>query len=218
MKEVFLSEKADARLVSYLSGEGYEVRLVPADARLGAIGDHPDLSMTKLGALPSSPVLPGDPAVFAPDYPQNAACCAVCLDRYILHRRDITAPALKREADRLGLVPINVRQGYAKCACVVVDGSAVITADRGILRALREHPDIAVLPIGEGHVALPGYDTGFLGGASGRVGDEIVFNGDLSRHPDFARIVDFIASRSLGVRFFREYPLTDIGSIIEHIY
>ena len=61
---------------------------------------------------------------------------------------------------------------------------------------------------------LPGYDTGFLGGTSGRVGDEIVFNGDLSAHPDFEAIKDFIRSRGLQIKYFESYPLRDIGSII----
>ncbi len=61
---------------------------------------------------------------------------------------------------------------------------------------------------------LPGYDTGFIGGTSGRVGDEIIFNGDLSAHPDCQAIRQFIEERGLKVRYFSGYPLRDIGSII----
>ena len=43
---------------------------------------------------------------------------------------------------------------------------------------------------------------------------EIVFNGDLSAHPDFNVISAFIESRGLSCVYFKDYPLTDIGSII----
>ncbi|MFR2966829.1 MAG: DUF6873 family GME fold protein [Anaerovoracaceae bacterium] len=60
-----------------------------------------------------------------------------------------------------------------------------------------------------------GYKYGFLGGASGRIGDEIVFNGDLAAHSDYEEIKSFIQERGLRLVYFRQYPLTDIGSIIE---
>ena len=73
---------------------------------------------------------------------------------------------------------------------------------------------IDVLTIRPGYVELPGYDTGFIGGTSGRVGNEVIFNGDLSAHPDFPEIRDFIADRGIGLKYFIGYPLRDIGSII----
>ena len=108
---------------------------------------------------------------------------------------------------------MNVKQGYACCSIVPVDEDSIITADRGIARAA-EAAGIRVLTVEAGHVELPGYDTGFLGGTSGRVGDEIIFNGDLSAHPDFEAIRDFIGSRGLKIKYFESYPLRDIGSII----
>ena len=106
-----------------------------------------------------------------------------------------------------------MKQGYACCSIVPVDEDSIITADRGIARAA-EAAGIKVLTVEAGHVELPGYDTGFLGGTSGRVGDEILFNGDLSSHPDFEAIKDFIGSRGLKIKYFEGYPLRDIGSII----
>ena len=73
---------------------------------------------------------------------------------------------------------------------------------------------MSVLKIRPGQVLLPGYAYGFLGGTSGRIGDKIVFNGDLSAHPDFNVISAFIESRGLSCVYFKDYPLTDIGSII----
>ena len=102
-----------------------------------------------------------------------------------------------------------------KGAISMVDGRSVITSDPGVYAALAGVPELSVLKVRPGFVSLPGYGTGFIGGASGRVGDEVVFNGDLSEHPDFRQISAFIAERGLRVKHFPGLPLTDVGSIIE---
>ena len=71
-----------------------------------------------------------------------------------------------------------------------------------------------VLLVQPGHVVLNGYDTGFIGGTSGRAGNEVLFNGDLMTHPDFQAMKEFIEGRGLICKWFTGYPLTDIGSII----
>lgn len=209
---IYISEKADNRLLSYLRSCGHKVTVIREAPALGkAVGAHADLHLCKVG----------DGAVFAesgdftPKYPQNAAFCAVSLDRYLIHRLDITSPAVLSRAKELGLTPVNVRQGYTRCSTVIVSGSAIITSDKGIYNAGLSLPDVDVLLVRDGYVSLPGYPTGFLGGASGRVGDEVIFNGNLSRHPDFEAILDFICAHGAKVRYFPEYELCDIGSIIE---
>ncbi len=78
--------------------------------------------------------------------------------------------------------------------------------------------DIEVLLISKGSIALPGFDCGFIGGCAGhiKVNDKstIVFNGNLSAHPDYKKIAAFIHDRDIDIRFFEDYPLTDIGSIL----
>ena len=97
---------------------------------------------------------------------------------------------------------------------MVVDEDSIITADRGIWKAAAR-AGVDVLLIERGQVILPGYPYGFIGGASGKVGNTIIFNGDITRHSDFARIKDFIAERGKEMVWFSEYRLTDIGSVIE---
>lgn len=208
--KVYLSENTDLRLIRYLKSVGYEVNKILETPSLGpGVGAHADLHMCRIGRS----LVFADESDFIPHYPENAAFCAVCLDKYIIHRMDITSPKILQETDNL--VHINVRQGYTKCSCVVIDGNSIITSDDGIYKVLSGYSDINVLKISGGGVLLPGFNTGFIGGASGRVGNEIIFNGDLEQHPDFEKIRDFILSRGLGLKYFTEYELTDIGSIIE---
>ena len=98
--------------------------------------------------------------------------------------------------------------------CLPVDENSIITADQGILRACRR-AGLQCLEAGPGFVRLPGYPYGFLGGAAGRVGDSILFHGNLSAHPDGVRIRTFIEARGLQCVDFEDFPLTDIGSVIE---
>ncbi len=169
-------------------------------------------------------------------YPDDSKYNAACTGKYLIHRLDITAPEIREYADRHGMVAIDVPQGYAKCSTVIVSEDAIITYDRGIARACEKAAaNLDVLLIEPGHVDLPGMpskepvsmtcdrsvtenmkgkDQGFLGGASGRVYDEIIFNGDLSRHPDFLSVKGFIEDRGLKCVWVPGKPLVDIGSIV----
>ena len=57
-----------------------------------------------------------------------------------------------------------VRQGYAKCSTVPVGNHALVTEDPSIA-AVAGAQGLEVLKISPQNVGLPGYNTGFLGGA-----------------------------------------------------
>lgn len=216
MSAVYLSENAFPALTAHLRAAGRRVVPVAAEPRLGrGVAAHADLRLCALGAGPRAPLFRAELSELGAEYPANARVCALVLGGFFIHRLGITLPRLLAAAKALGLAPVNVRQGYARCACVPLDGGAAVTSDPGVARALRALPGTAVLEIRPGFVALPGFAYGFLGGACGRVGDEVVFNGDLSAHPDGAAVVEFIRSRGLTPRYFPGLPLTDIGSVIE---
>lgn len=211
MSRVYLSHLAAPPLREYLASRGHELILIADDMRYGrAVESHADLRMCKAGGRL---FFQGSPS--GPSYPNNAAMCAVALDGFLIHRLDITDDSILKYCRSLGYRLVNVRQGYTRCSCVVVDGKSLITSDPGIYSALSAIPELDVLRIQDSHVALPSFPTGFIGGASGVVDGELIFNGDLSRHPDFEAICDFVTARGLKLRYFPEYCLTDIGSIIE---
>ena len=205
---VLLSKNADVQLINEFS----EVILVDKTASVyDTVSCHPDIYYCR---LPGSDVFSAFPGEIGEKYPQNIGFNAVCLDKYFIHNLKYTNLRLLEYVKKLGLIPINVKQGYTKCSCVVVDGSSIITADEGIYAVLSAISDIDVLKISEGHVLLSGFDYGFLGGASGRVVDTLYFHGDITKHPDYSLISDFVLSRNIKMKWF-DFPLTDIGSIIE---
>ena len=108
-------------------------------------------------------------------------------------------------------------QGYTRCCCLPVNDSSFITSDEGIAKAL-EKTDADVLRISRASIALPGFDYGFIGGCAGHITvngrKTMIFNGDLSAHPDYKKIAAFIEDRDIDILFFEDFPLTDIGSIL----
>lgn len=134
-------------------------------------------------------------------YPKDVPLCAKRMgDMFISNPR--TAPEICRSAGAAGLHIVPVSQGYAACSTAVA-GDGVITADAGIAAAAHR-AGITVLEIAPGHIDLPGYGYGFIGGACGFCAErgEVWFAGDPLTHPDGAAVVDFVTSRG-----FRAFPL-----------
>ncbi|MDD6254585.1 MAG: hypothetical protein PUA82_00995 [Eubacteriales bacterium] len=159
-----------------------------------------------------------------PEYPLDVPYNAVCTERYFIHNLEHTSPLLLERARAEGLELINVKQGYTKCSCIVV-GGAIVTADRGIFRTISAYNDmlneegeeeggIDILLVEPGHVKLQGFESGFIGGTCGQVGDKVYFNGDLSSHPDFRSIVEFIWKHGAEPIWYGGELLEDIGSVI----
>lgn len=230
MSTVCLSEKTNSILKDALRSKGYEIiEIVGTDKVYDSISSHSDIYLCKIcDQLVVAPVqLPfireklmengtnyvsgeKDPGL---KYPENVKYNAAQMGGRLIHNMNHTDSAVLLAAKEHGLELTDVKQGYTKCNLVVVDGNSAITSDMGLAAALKNN-GLDVLVISQGHVKLEGFPYGFLGGTSGRVGDEIVFNGDLSVHPDFQAIRDFIQTKGLRALWFEEYPLEDIGSII----
>lgn len=112
---------------------------------------------------------------------------------------------------------INVKQGYCKCSVLIVDENAVITDDESIYRKTTEN-GIEALLVSKGDISLPGYEYGFIGGASGKISkNTIVFFGDISKHDDFEKIVSFIESHDCKYVCTDNKKLRDIGGFISVI-
>ena len=107
---------------------------------------------------------------------------------------------------------IHTNQGYTKCSVAVVSENAVITADKSIGSACRSF-GIDVLTVCEGHVSLPPYDYGFIGGASGIKDDNVYFCGSLDRHPDGERIKEFSEKHGKAAISLSDGGLQDVGTL-----
>ena len=101
----------------------------------------------------------------------------------------------------------------SKCSTLIVGENDIITADRGIHR-VAQSAGINSLLIGVGNVSLEPYEYGFIGGASGTLGNTVYFCGDLKEHPDKQKIVEFISACGKECVFLPFERLSDMGSIL----
>ena len=95
--------------------------------------------------------------------------------------------------------------------CLTCDGF-FITADPS-LAAAADAEGLDPLVIKEGHISLPGYGTGFIGGASGAVGKRVFFFGDLFSHPDGEAIAKRISDAGFEFVCLSGGPLLDSGGL-----
>ena len=121
------------------------------------------------------------------------------------------APEILHLAADSGIETVEVAQGYAGCSALAC-GDLLLTADPSIRKAAGDRGG-NVLFLSPGGIDLPGYDTGFIGGAGGCADGHAVFFGDVHRHPDGDRIADALAKRGISCHCLGNGPLTDFGGI-----
>ena len=219
-----------------------DVLLLPPDPALPEpVASHPDMILCEVagtlflprGYAEAYPALlreltekSGKPVVLsdAPRssvYPEDAGCNAFVWEReegepLLIGRLDILFPEIPRRAEEAGIRAVHVRQGYAACSCLPLP-SLLLTSDWGIMRALKPVTDAVCWVPAEG-ILLPGYNEGFLGGASGVLtgeeGTEVFFFGDPSSM-EYAETLSRMLDAS-GADFHllaEDHPLTDRGGI-----
>lgn len=198
------------------------------DPRLPApIASHPDMQACRLGhtvfVLKGSPLrdklashgLTVQETAAQPQkaYPGDALCNGFAIGPWFVANPKSIDPKILKAAQTLNLQTLPVRQGYASCSTVRVDEKAAITADPGIARSL-ESKGIQILRIRPGHIQLPGYDTGFIGGCCGKLSPNVLaVSGRLSSHPDGPLMQSFLESRGVSIIELSDNTLTDVGGI-----
>lgn len=116
---------------------------------------------------------------------------------------------------KTGKTITHVNQGYAKCSVCILNEEAVITSDPGICRAARERGiDVLLIPP-QRHIYLPGYDYGFIGGATGLISEnELAFCGDFSRLDSAEEILYFLEKHGITPVSLGQGEVRDLGSLV----
>ncbi len=158
-------------------------------------------------------VITSDPP--ADSYPADAAFDCVMIGGALVGRADAISPAVKRAASAAMTPVLNVAQGYAKCSvCTLGDGARapILTADPSIHKLALSRGVRSVL-IGSGSISLPGYSTGFIGGASFYARGIVYFLGNIELHPDHDAVMRAAADAGVHVRSMSRHGLFDAGAI-----
>ena len=146
-------------------------------------------------------------------YPEDTHLNALYINGRIFARRQSISSAISELCKAEGMEIVNVRQGYPACSVLKLDEKSAVTADKGMAKALSEN-GIDTLTITEGGIELFPHEYGFIGGASFVFSGTAYFFGDLQKHPDGARISDFIASKGLRAVSLGSGALTDLGGAV----
>lgn len=205
---------------------GFETIETKKDARLPKpIQWHPDMQASVLdgrvftlkgGELPEllkQREIPFEETDALPEscYPKDVLCNVLAWEGYVLGNPKTVDQKLLRAAE--GRTWISVRQGYAACSTALVDEQSAITADMGIAAQL-ERCGMKVLRIQAGHIRLPGYSYGFIGGCCGKLSaDVMAFVGSLERHPDAKQIQEFLDCRHVSALSLTDGELLDVGGM-----
>ncbi len=231
-----LGAHAPQEIRSALCALGHEVLILPPHPHLPPpISDHPDMlvycghsaifcteryraiAARELEILSKRAKKPIQTTKrdYSPTYPGDVLLNALPLAGRLLCRPDAVAPEVLQDA---GGTPLVTRQGYAKCSTLPVGSDAIITADASIARAARA-VGISVLQIDDSGISLPGYDHGFIGGATSFMpyGDNlsVLFCGDLDRLAHAERIRAFFDEHHARlIPIATTLPARDVGTII----
>ncbi|MDP4134236.1 MAG: hypothetical protein Q8882_09510 [Bacillota bacterium] len=161
--------------------------------------------------LKGAELICGNTTIESP-YPLDASYCAAVFGKYAAANEKITDRVLL-ELLKSEYIFIDVNQGYAKCNICPITQNAVITEDSGIAKVLMNYVD--VLLIEKGHIRLPGYAYGFIGGAAGMIDKDVLFiNGSIKKHPDRDKICGFLKKYNVKLKEASEIEPKDVGSII----
>ncbi len=148
-------------------------------------------------------------------YPGDVNLNALYLGNKLFAKASSLDATVKKICFEKNIDIINVKQGYARCSVLPVGESAIITSDTGIAVAAKQN-GFDVLVTAPGQIVLPGYDYGFIGGASfyDHFNRTVYFFGDIKKHSDYKRIAEFCACNNIKVNISDDFPLTDLGGAV----
>lgn len=192
--------------------QGYRTVALPKSVSLTcAVCDHPDLSLFLLDGcaftteehadylkerIPSLPL-----HIIKTDrqgsYPSDAALCVLTVGKRAFYNKECIPDTVLYALRARDYSLHEVKQGYAACTVLALDGAHAVTADVGMARAL-ERAGIEVLTIENSDILLPPYPYGFIGGACGVVGNTVYTMGNLATHRCGREILAFI--ERIGMR------------------
>ena len=234
MKLLIVDNRISVKCERALEKEGFYLLKLPADRSLGtAVASHPDTVLfyadneiiSTADYCEDAAYIFTDIREYRPDikihftddhrgstYPHDCIMNALVIGKRIFCKSDSLSDAIKELAQRKEYEIVHTNQGYPACS-VLAFGNSAITADVGMAATLSNY-GIKVTTVATGGISLPPHQYGFIGGASGVVGNKVYFFGDISGHPDHSKIVNAILDEGYTPVSLSDEPLADVGGLI----
>ncbi len=173
---------------------------------------HPDISASFLRVVEKYAEVTICSTKLVKAYPGDVPYNIACAGSWAVKHPGGSDPIIEEYLRSKNIAAAAVNQGYARCSTLIVDDSSIITADVSIHRAALCR-GLSSLRIEAGHIDLPGYGYGFIGGATGPCDGMVLCAGDLSHHPDYGAITEFIESRDKKIVPLGTSYAVDLGTI-----
>lgn len=221
----YISQNADKRIFDALQQEGFKtIPLAPFSALSHPVDTHADMLLlstcnTVFVHKDYNIELTNFKNVIKIDepmgnkYPNDVLLNIAIVGKDVFANVKFASKTVLQHLENKGFAIHHVNQGYAHCSTCVVADNAIISADLGIVEAA-QNVGIDALLIESGHISLPPYEYGFIGGSCGTYENKIYFCGSLDYHPDGDKIRQFCHSHGKIIVELYNAPITDVGGIL----
>lgn len=223
---IIIDKKIPEQSKVKLRNFGLLIELETAGITYGAISGHPDIFFTMIGnnlvVAPNLPkslqklllerkidVVTGIKHVGS-KYPENASYNAVVTEDFLVHHQKITDSSILKRCEGRKIVHVN--QGYTRCNLIFISPRHVITSDLGISAALTKL-GVEILFFNPDGILLPGFRSGFIGGACGLLDKKLFINGSTIFHKDGSKLREFCHHAGVDLVELYPGPLFDGGGI-----
>ncbi len=146
------------------------------------------------------------------EYPNDISLNVLVMGKDLICNGKHTAPEILEYAERNGYTVCNVKQGYSACSTLVIDENTAITSDKGVASAIETLGKRAAC-VENTDIILPGYNCGFVGGASGKVGRSVCFFGDIDTLQNGKLIHNLLIEKNTPIITISSGRVYDFGGI-----
>jgi hypothetical protein len=173
---------------------------------------HPGISRSFLKEIEGSVEIVICETLLSPEHPADIPYNIVSAGTIAMHKLAFTEGRIREALEKSGVEFYDVSQPYTKCSTLVAGEKHIITSDASIDKAALA-AGLDSLLIRAGHVKLPGYRYGFIGGASGSTDEHVILTGSISAHPDRERIEEFIHRAGKTIYYLSHKEVLDLGTV-----
>ncbi len=147
-------------------------------------------------------------------YPYDVSLNVANTGKHIIGNIKYMNPIIIQQAETDGIEIINTKQGYSKCNLCMLTNNAAITEDAGLAYLLKNY-QYDVLLINSGEINLSDKHNGFIGGASAKLSDNLIyFSGNIENHTKFTEISQFLNKYRIKPVYNKKRNLRDFGGIV----
>ena len=149
-------------------------------------------------------------------YPSVCAYNIARVGEHILCNTKIADTKILKYYEENNYKIIHVNQGYTKCNVCPISDSVFLTEDQGIFNSVKSEPALTAYLLEKGEVSLNGFDYGFIGGATGKIGNNtLVCCGKLIANKE--KILKLLSALNMQLLELSYRSIYDYGSILSFV-